>query len=124
MVCHLPFVIPIAGFLLFAVLPFSTALELYVPLTLLSLAIGVPGIRALAQPVPLGGPMPRPRDAVVVSVERRHVVIRWGDELWNADTQAPVAVGDRVTIVQLRGLTALVQPTHAATATKTTEVTA
>lgn len=114
MVCHLPFLLPVAGLALFAILPFPMALGLYVPLTVLSIAIALPAIRALAQPIPLGGPTPRPREGLVVSSERRAAVVRWGDELWNAVADEPLALGDRVVIVELRGLTALVHRADAA----------
>ena len=36
MLCHLPFIVPVAGLLLFAVLPFQTALAIYAPIALLA----------------------------------------------------------------------------------------
>lgn len=109
MACHLPFVMPVAGLLLFAVLPLPVALGLYVPLVALSVAIGIPANRALSQPIPLGGPALRAAGGVVVSAEGRAALVRWESELWNAVADEPLAPGDRVAIVELRGLTAVVR---------------
>ena len=54
MVCHLLLLSPLAGLLLFAVLPFPTALALYLPLAALALAIGIPAVRAMYGPVATG----------------------------------------------------------------------
>ncbi len=111
--CHLPFLMPIAGLLLFAVLPWPVALALYVPLVLVSLAIGLPGIHALYQPISVGGPAKRVDDAVVVTAAGRTAVVRWESELWNSVADVPLAPGDRVHVVAVDHLTAVVRRTPA-----------
>ncbi len=54
MLCHLPFLFPVAGLVLFAVLPFPTALAVYLPLTAVSLAFAVPTVRAMYLPATTG----------------------------------------------------------------------
>lgn len=109
--CHLPFLMPVAGLLLFAVLPWPVALALYVPLTAISLAIGIPGIRALYRPIPVGGPAKYGSDAVVVSATGRTAVVRWESELWSSVADVPLAPGDRVRVVAVDHLTAIVRRT-------------
>ncbi len=110
MVCHLPFLFPLAGLLLFAFLPLPTALAIYLPLTVVSLAFAVPAVRAMYQPATTGPEAMQGQEGVVVTVEGRTGLLRYEGELWEYLAQGPLAPGDRVSIVEINGLTALVRP--------------
>lgn len=110
MLCHLPFLFPLAGLVLFGLLPFAEALALYAPLTLLSLAIGIPAMRAMYRPVMTGGEGMCGKQAVVVEGGGRSGTVRCEGELWSYQSPVPLAPGDRVKIVTIDGLTAVVEP--------------
>ena len=110
MLCHLLLLSPLAGLLFFAVLPFSTALALYLPLAALALAIGIPAVRAMYGPVATGVEGMRGKEGVVVTSEGRSGMLRYGGGLWGYSAAEPLAPGDRVSIVEIRGLTAVVRP--------------
>lgn len=111
MLCHLPFVVPVAGLVLFAVLPFPAALAIYVPVTLLALAIGIPAVRAMYRPVATGVEAMRGTEGIVLTAEGRSAAVRWEGEIWNCRAAEPLAAGDRVRIVEVEGLTAVVRRT-------------
>jgi len=110
MLCHLPFLFPVAGLVLFALLPLPTALAVYLPLTAVSLAFTVPAVRAMYQPATTGAEAMRGREGVVVTTEGRSGMLRYEGELWTYSAPEPLAPGDRVRIVEIDGLTALVLP--------------
>ncbi len=109
MLCHLPFLFPLAGLALFALLPFPAALIIYVPLTLLSLAIGVPALRAMHQPVWTGAEGMRGKPAVVIASRGRSGLVACEGELWAFRSKEPVVALEHVDIVAVDGLTAIVQ---------------
>src|SRR3970040_2001055 len=108
MLCHLPFIVPVAGLILFAVLPFPTALAIYAPVALLALAIGIPAVRAMYRPVATGIEAMRGTEGFVLPAEGRSTSIPWEGEIWNCRAAEPLAAGDRVRIVDVDGLTAVV----------------
>ena len=110
MLCHLLLLSPLVGLLLFAVLPFPTALALYLPLAALALAIGIPAVRAMYGPVATGVEGMRGKEGVVATCEGRSGMLRYGGGLWKYSAPEPLAPGDRVSIVEIRGLTAVVRP--------------
>lgn len=109
MLCHLPLIVPVAGLLLFAVLPFPTALAIYAPVALLALAIGIPAVRAMYRPVTTGVEAMRGTEGIVLAAEGRSAAVRWEGEIWNCRAAEPLAAGDRVRIVEVEGLTAVVR---------------
>ena len=109
MLCHLPFIVPVAGLVLFAVLPLPTALAIYVPVALLALAIGIPAVRAMYRPGATGGEAMRGTEGIVLTAEGRSAAVRWEGEIWNCRAAEPLAAGDRVRIVEVEGLTAVVR---------------
>jgi membrane-bound serine protease (ClpP class) len=109
MLCHLPFIVPVAGLVLFAVLPLPTALAIYVPVALLALAIGIPAVRAMYRPVATGVEAMRGTEGIVLTAEGRSAAVRWEGEIWNCRAAEPLAAGDRVRIVEVDGLTAVVR---------------
>jgi membrane protein implicated in regulation of membrane protease activity len=102
--------VPLAGLLLFAVLPFPAALTLYLALTIPSLAIAIPAVRAMYQVPTTGAEAMRGKEGVVVTAEGRTGLVRYGGELWSYEAPEPLAPGDQVRIVELVGLTAAVRP--------------
>src|SRR5574337_2137884 len=112
MLCHPPFLFPLAGLMLFALLPLPVALALYLPLTALSLAIGILTVRAMYRPAVTGSEGMRGKKAVVVTAERQSGMLRCDSELWKYKAPQPLAPGDQVEIVELDGLTAVVRPAH------------
>ncbi|HEU5395145.1 MAG TPA: NfeD family protein [Candidatus Methylomirabilis sp.] len=121
MLCHLLLLSPLAGLLLFAVLPFPTALALYLPLAALALAIGIPAIRAMYGPVTTGVEGMRGKEGVVVTSEGRSGMLRCGGGLWKYAAPEPLAPGDRVSIVEIDGLTAVVRPSRRVRAPRSKE---
>lgn len=110
MLCHVPFLLPFVGLALFAFLPFSTALALYAPMTLLSIAIGLPAVRAMYRPVLTGAEGMRGKEALVVASAGPSGTILCDGELWDFRSATPVTPGDRVTIVAVEGLVTIVRP--------------
>ena len=110
MLCHLPFVLPLAGLVLFAVLPLPEALALYLPLTALSLAVAIPSVRAMYQPLITGAEGMRGKEGVVVQAEGESGMFLCEGELWRCSAPGPLAPGDRVSVVEIEGLTARVRP--------------
>lgn len=108
--CHvLVFGFPAAGLLLFAVLPFRVAAAIYVPLSALSIAMGVLVMRALMRPASIGTEAMPGRRGLVESVEDGVALVRVDGELWRATSTDSLAPGRRVVIVRVDGLTAVVR---------------
>jgi membrane protein implicated in regulation of membrane protease activity len=110
MLCHLPLLVPLGGLVLFVLFPLPVALALYLPLTAISLAISIPAVRALYRPVTTGEPGMRGQEGVVVTADGRFGMLRCQGELWTYRAAEPVRPGQRVAIVELDGLVAVVRP--------------
>jgi membrane protein implicated in regulation of membrane protease activity len=110
MLCHLPLLFPLAGLLLFAFLPLPVALAVYLPLAGLSTFAGLKVIEAMRQRASTGAEGMRGAEGVVVTARGRQGVARVRGELWNVASPESLVPGARVTIEELRGLTALVRP--------------
>src|SRR3989304_4489392 len=110
MLCHLPFILPLAGLVLFAVLPLPEALALYLPLTALSLAVAIPSIRAMYQPSLTGAEGMRGREGGGVAAEGESGMFLCEGELWRCSAPGPLAPGERVRGVEIEGLTARGRP--------------
>jgi membrane protein implicated in regulation of membrane protease activity len=109
MLCHLPLLIPLVGLLLFAFLPLQVALVVYLPLAGLSVFVGLKGVEAMRRRVFTGIEGMRGTKAVVVTAHGTHGVARLQGELWNVVAPEPLAPGDRVIVVDVKDLTALVR---------------
>ncbi len=110
MLCHLPLLVPLAGLLVFAFLPLPAALALYLTLTVLSLAIAAPTVRAMYRRPTTGAEAMRGKEGGVVTAEGRSGMVRCDGELWKYEAPEVLAPGDRVEIIELDGLTAMVRP--------------
>jgi membrane-bound serine protease (ClpP class) len=82
----------------------------YLPLAILSVVVWLKVAEAMQRPVSTGAEGLRDAESVVVAAEGRYGVVRVRGELWNALSSEPLAVGMRVRIEELRGLTAIVRP--------------
>lgn len=115
---------PVAGLALFAVLPLPAALALYLPATAVSIAVALPAVRALARPVTTGTEGMRGKEALVTSAAGRSGTIRLEGELWSVRAREPLAAGDRVRILEMEGLTAVVRRVQEAAGNPTRATTA
>ena len=102
--CHLFLMMPLFGLAAFVFLPLATALPLYLVVSALSLLIYAKIIKALHAPVTTGREGMVGQEAVVVS-ER---LINYRGELWEASSQGELRPGERVRIVELEGMRAVV----------------
>jgi membrane protein implicated in regulation of membrane protease activity len=108
--CHvLVFGFPVAGLLLFAVLPFRVAAAVYVPLSALSIGLGVLVMRALMRPARTGAEAMPGHAGRVESIEDGVALVRVNGELWRARSAESLAPGRRVIVVRVDGLTAVVR---------------
>lgn len=110
MLCHLPLVLPLAGLLLFFVLPFPVALAVYLPFAALSAVFAVKVIEAMLQPASTGSEGMRGAQGVVMTVHGTRGVVQVRGEIWSFLAREPLTPGARVAIVEIKGLTALVRP--------------
>ncbi len=109
--CHVLFFgFPVAGLLLFAVLPFPVALAVYLPFSALSVGVGLLAVRALRACPKIGAEAMPGRVARVASVEERTALVRVDGELWEAAPRDGLAPGQRVEILGVDGLRLLVRP--------------
>jgi membrane protein implicated in regulation of membrane protease activity len=109
MLCHLPLLLPLAGLVVFAFLPFPVALAVYLPLAGLSTWAGLKVVEAMMQPASTGSEGMRGAEGVVVTAHGRRGVAQVRGELWNVLAPEPLTPGARVAIVEIKGLTALVR---------------
>ena len=109
MACHLPYLMPLLGLILFWVFPWQTTLPLYLVLAGVSAIYLWVTVRTFRQPVRTGREAMVGADGVVVR-EGGSPVVRLHNELWNAASTAPVAAGDVVRVVQVDGLRLRVEP--------------
>ncbi len=101
--CHLLLATPILGLGLFFVLPFGTALVIYLVLVLLSLLLYYKIVESMQTPVITGS------QALIgqVVTTNEDGSIRWQGEWWTA---RPVLPNQKVRIIGLRGLEVQVVP--------------
>jgi membrane protein implicated in regulation of membrane protease activity len=114
--CHvLLFGLPVLGLPLFWIFPWPLALALYLPLSAVSVGLGVVVMRTLRLPVSTGVEGLRGRSGHVVTVDGRSVMVKLdGDaELWRAFCPRPLAPREAIDVVDVEGLTLIVAP-HAA----------
>lgn len=109
MLCHLPLLLPLVGLLLFFILPFPVALSFFLPLAALSAVLGAKVLKAMKCPVTTGPEGMVGGEGVVVRAEGRAGVIQYRNELWSAVAREPMVPGERVTIKEIQGLTAVVR---------------
>ncbi len=113
--CHVLLGLPILGLVLFAVLPFSVALPLYLVVVAISALMYTAIWRALRLPPVTGLEAMSGGRAHVVETLRPAGVIRYSGELWRAVADELIAPGIPVWIARVErrpeGLTAVVHRT-------------
>ncbi len=108
--CHLVFLTPLFGLILFWVFPWPIAVGLYLVLLVVSSAVYVVTYRAMRLPVTTGATgMIGLRGQVVRAIESRGTV-RIYNELWTAIADQPLPVGTSVRVIAVQGLVLHVAP--------------
>lgn len=108
--CHLVFLAPVFGLILFWIFPWPIATVLYGGLLVVSGAVYVVTYRAMRLPVTTGAEgMIGVRGQVVRAIESRGTV-RIHNELWTAEAGQPLPVGTSVRVVSVTGLILHVAP--------------
>ena len=103
MACHLPYLLPFLGLILFWLLPWQAALPAYLALAAVSAIYGWVTVRTLRQTVQTGREAMIGAGGIVIR-DGIFPVIRVGDELWNARSHGPIVIGELVRVVGLEGL--------------------
>ena len=103
MLCHLPYLSPLLGLILFWIFPWRVAVPLYLVLVGISAIYLWVTVRTFRQPVQTG------REAMVgaegtVIRDGSLPLVRVSNELWNARSRGPLAAGERVRVVEVEGL--------------------
>ena len=107
---HLLLLLPLAALVLFAYLPFRTALPLYLLILAGSLAAYWKALQAQRR-VPATGRRAMIGDrAVVVRVGETEAEVEYHGEIWNAFSSGPLKQGDSVVIEAVEGLRLKVSP--------------
>ncbi len=109
MACHLPYLLPILGLALFWVIPWQTALPLYLVLVGVSAVYAWVTVRTFRQPVQTGCEAMVGLTGVVVR-DGGPPVVRISDELWNARSKQPLVAGEEVRVIAVEGLRLRVEP--------------
>ena len=107
--CHLPFLLPLLGLALFFVLPLWAALPLYGGLLLVTLLFTIPVLRAARAPVTTGREGLVGARGVTVTEIASAGTVRVRGELWAAEADERIGVGEAVTVLDVRGLTLTVR---------------
>lgn len=102
--CHLVFLTPVLGLVLFWIFPGPVALGLYLVLLVVSGAIYVATYRAMRLPVTTGAEgMIGARGRIVVDIRSRGTV-RVLNELWTAEANEAIPADTPVRVIGVRGL--------------------
>ena len=107
--CHIPYLFPVLGVVLFWVLPWQAALPAYLVLVAVSAIYGWATVQTLREPVQTGREAMIGAEGTVIQ-DGASPVIRVGDELWNARSHGPIVTGELVRVVGLEGLRLRVEP--------------
>lgn len=107
--CHILWLLPILGLLLFWVVDFSVALPVYLGLLAISGGVMLLTVRSLRQP-PCSGSEGMVGDmAEVVEATRFRGRVRYHNTLWYATARELLTVGDTVRIIGNQGVTLRVE---------------
>lgn len=106
--CHLFLMMPVFGLAAFVLLPWATALPLYLVVSALSLLIYAKIMKALHAPVATGPEGMIGKEALVVYELAPKGLISYRGELWEAVSQERFRPGEWVRIVGVEGVRASV----------------
>jgi len=110
--CHLIFLIPLAGIPLFWVLPLEYALPINVLLWIVSGLLGYKVVRAMMMSPKEGFKSLIGTEAMVVSVESQgygQYLVKAGHELWTARSTETLRPGERVEVTATDGIKLVVK---------------
>lgn len=107
--CHLFLMMPLFGLAAFVFLPLATALPLYLAISAISLLIYAKIVKAMRAPVATGREGMIGQEALVVSELAPKGLINYRGELWKAISKEGFRPGERVRIVNLEGVRAVVE---------------
>ena len=103
--CHLLLLLPVLALPVFWLLPLSDAGPLYAEVVVVSVFVYLFVWKAWRKPLANGTQNLIGTTGRVVRVGPRNVMLQLGGELWTADVEgAPLSVGERATVVAIRGL--------------------
>ena len=108
--CHLIFLTPVLGLVLFWIFPWPLASVLYLALLGASWVLYVASYRALRLPVTTGSEgMIGTRGRTVGDIRSRGTV-RIFNELWTAEANEPIPTNTPVRVIEVKGLVLRVAP--------------
>ena len=120
--CHLIFLVPIAGIPLFWIFPLEYTLPINILLWIVFGLLGYKVVRAMMRPPEDGFKSLVGTDAIVVSAESQgygQYLVKAGHELWTARGIGPLRPGERVKVTAADGIKLVVR--RAETGVKTNE---
>lgn len=109
MACHLPYLSPLLGLILFWIFPWRTALPLYLVLVGISAIYVWVTVRTFRRPVQTGREAMVGVEGVVIR-DGPLAVVRVSNELWNAKSDGALVAGEAVRVVAVDGLRLRVEP--------------
>lgn len=107
--CHILFVLPLAAVVLFAFLPFSEAVALYLPIVIVCGFFYWVVWRDMHLPVTLGVEGLIGGVAEVLENSAGRVKVYYKSEIWDAVCAEPVSRGEKVEITGLERMTLIVK---------------
>ncbi len=103
--CHLLLLLPFIALPVFWLAPLSVAGPIYAALVVVSGGVYYLAMRAMRQPVVTGVESLLHGIGKVIDREDHCFHVRVEGEIWKAETDDPLAIGDKVEIVSVDGLT-------------------
>lgn len=102
--CHLILFLPVLSLPIFWLAPPWVSVPAYVVISGFSATIYYLAIKTMRQPVLTGREALLHSVAEVIDKENKMFYVRAGSEIWNAESDGDVSVGDIVEIIGLNGL--------------------
>lgn len=110
--CHvLLFALPVLGLALFFILPWGQALPVYVAIVLLSIVLYRETARVLRLPVQTGPEGMEGIEGFALTDIRWEGVVRVRGETWKAVSREPIAAGEKIRLLRVEGVRAVVERT-------------
>lgn len=108
--CHLLLLLPLLALPVFWIWPISVSLPAYALTSGISVAAYVAALKAMRRPVLTGRECMVGATGHVVGVEDGRVTVEIGSELWAAQSDNRLTVGDVVRVASVDGLRLRVEP--------------
>lgn len=103
--CHLILLMPIVGLVVFWILPLSAALPVYLVILAASAVLYYLILKSMRRPVTTGAQTLVGKSATVVEASGNRGEVHVEGAIWQATSDDTLAVGDRVMILSIEGLT-------------------